>query len=133
MNIPAFSVSLSVLNDRIMYKNSMPKDFKNKWLEALRSGEYKQGFRRLYNREADCYCVMGVLASVGGLGHEAIVNKGTVPIDFLSDQGVSFPYRNGCPILMYNDRNLPLDCINDQFLLSFNELADLIESQVEGV
>jgi hypothetical protein len=37
------------------------KEDADKWCEALRSGEYKQGQGKLYNEETDCYCCLGVL------------------------------------------------------------------------
>src|SRR6266851_3356391 len=42
----------------------MTKTLKNKWLEALKSGEYKQGTCFLYNSNFDTYCCLGVLAKV---------------------------------------------------------------------
>lgn len=40
----------------------MKRKIRNKWLEALRSGRYKQG--RKFLRNNDCYCCMGVLCDV---------------------------------------------------------------------
>jgi hypothetical protein len=40
----------------------MNPEVKSKWLEALRSGKYKQGQRRL--RTADKFCCLGVLCDV---------------------------------------------------------------------
>lgn len=37
-----------------------------RWIEALLSGQYKQGCGLLYDPEMDCYCVNGVLAKVAG-------------------------------------------------------------------
>lgn len=45
----------------------LPKRFKEKWLKALRSGEYKQGQSELYNGE-DKYCCLGVACDVAGHG-----------------------------------------------------------------
>jgi len=41
----------------------MKKRVKNKWLKALRSGEYKQGVRRLVNKN-DEFCCLGVLCDL---------------------------------------------------------------------
>jgi hypothetical protein len=35
-----------------------------KWVEALRSGEYKQTTEVLRSREGDCYCCLGVLCNL---------------------------------------------------------------------
>jgi hypothetical protein len=43
----------------------MNKEIKDKWLKALRSGEYKQGrlFLRATDDGVDSYCCLGVLAN----------------------------------------------------------------------
>ena len=40
----------------------MNQEIKEKWLEALRSGKYKQGFTRL--KQNNRYCCLGVLCSL---------------------------------------------------------------------
>lgn len=42
------------------------EELKAKWVEALRSGRYKQGTRFL--RKGDAFCCLGVLCDVSGLG-----------------------------------------------------------------
>ena len=37
---------------------------KQTWIDALRSGQYKQGIRELYNEGTHCYCVLGVHAAL---------------------------------------------------------------------
>lgn len=37
---------------------------KEKWLSALRSGNYKQGKRCLHNKDTDTYCCLGVLCDI---------------------------------------------------------------------
>lgn len=41
-------------------------ELKTKWLEALRSGEYKQTTNLMYKAETDGYCCLGVLAICAG-------------------------------------------------------------------
>lgn len=41
-------------------------ELKAKWLEALRSGEYKQTTGVMYESETDGYCCLGVLAICTG-------------------------------------------------------------------
>lgn len=43
----------------------MDVELKRKWLEALRSGRYKQG--RFALKRGDEYCCLGILCEVGGL------------------------------------------------------------------
>lgn len=48
----------------------LPIEFKQKWIAALRSGDYKQGKGWLYNKGADgeiTYCCLGVAACVLGI------------------------------------------------------------------
>lgn len=45
-------------------ENKLPPDFKKKWLEALRSGEYKQGIGTLYNEHGNEYCCLGVACKI---------------------------------------------------------------------
>lgn len=40
----------------------MNQEVKEKWVKALRSGEYKQGFRAL--RRGDAFCCLGVLCDI---------------------------------------------------------------------
>lgn len=44
---------------------AMDKDVKDRWLTALRSGEYKQGQNYLERR--GCNCCLGVLAKIEGV------------------------------------------------------------------
>lgn len=39
----------------------LPKDVKKKWVEALRSGDYRQTVGTMYNPSVDGYCCLGVL------------------------------------------------------------------------
>ena len=50
----------------------MNKELKEKWLTALRSGEYKQGFN--YLKKDDCHCALGVLC--------AIINDDWIAVDY---------------------------------------------------
>ncbi len=42
-------------------------ELRKKWIEALRSGKYKQG-RNALRPDEDCYCCLGVLCDVSGFG-----------------------------------------------------------------
>jgi hypothetical protein len=42
----------------------MPAEMKAKWIEALRSGKYKQGAHTLFNPDSKAYCCLGVLEQV---------------------------------------------------------------------
>tara|TARA_R110000868_G_scaffold1729_2_gene13869 strand:- start:1789 stop:2079 length:291 start_codon:yes stop_codon:yes gene_type:complete len=40
------------------------KEIKEKWLKAMKSGQYKQGFGKLYDEGNNTYCALGVLDKV---------------------------------------------------------------------
>lgn len=44
----------------------LPKEFAEKWIDALRSGEYKQGEAELYTPKTGTFCCLGVCARIGG-------------------------------------------------------------------
>lgn len=43
---------------------ALRSDIKTAWLEALRSGEYKQGYGYLYDERENSFCCLGVLCRV---------------------------------------------------------------------
>lgn len=111
-------------------KPSMPKDLKDKWLAALRSGEYKQCKGTLSDGEG--YCCLGVLQMVADGRVErfngvpeavpTISWYGRHHIGILDDLR-AFSLKDGCRALAeMNDGGL-----------SFKEVADAIERGVEGV
>lgn len=110
-------------------KMKLPEDFKKKWVDALRSGKYKQGKGMLYNGSNDSYCCLGVAAEVCGLDmvlhgeHAAIPNIRTqeimkvdfkVPTEFANNQGL---------------QNV-LWRMNDEKDNTFEEIADYIEQNL---
>jgi len=68
----------------------LPREFAEKWIAALRSGEYKQGSSALVIIEKDIpkYCCLGVACSIQGVPNGLML-------------AVSFPY------LIRTDFNLP--------------------------
>ena len=50
-----------------MYTFKQQKENREKWLEALRSGKYKQALSTLKNNEA-AYCCLGIACEISGLG-----------------------------------------------------------------
>lgn len=89
----------------------------DQWVEALRSGKYKQGKGCL--RYGDNYCCLGVLCEVAGIpavpngpyfSYQGHVN--TVP----NDLGKQMPGVNWHSLVLKND-----------YGMSFNEIADLLD------
>ncbi len=42
----------------------MKKNIATKWVKALRSGEYKQGYGKLHHPKTNDYCCLGVLCKI---------------------------------------------------------------------
>jgi hypothetical protein len=112
----------------------MPKELLDKWLAALRSGEYKQTDGVMHDREENSFCCLGVLQhSVCGRGVEA--NDEYLPSsDWLEQRGIVFLDGSGT---RSTDPFLPkvkssAATANDEGK-TFAEIADAIEACAEGV
>ncbi len=115
----------------------MNKEIKDRWLAALRSGEYKQ--TTLYLKDDNGYCCLGVLCDlylkdnnkewdIEGLGTlycEGV--EGVLPEQVIAYAGLNS--RN--PNLIHDDfGNNVISEYNDTHQLTFSEIADLIEEQL---
>jgi hypothetical protein len=136
------------------YKSTMPKEIKDKWLTALRSGEYQQGKGMLCNENK--YCCLGVLEmavdgrvetclssedlwqSLPTPSHEWLEKNGIIfrrPDGYFSDT----PYfdldmsSDSKPDSMIGNALKSAVALNDVHFYTFEQIADLIEAQVEGV
>jgi hypothetical protein len=120
----------------------MKQEFVKPWLDALRSGEYKQGslaLRRISDfAEPDRFCCLGVLCDV-------LIKDGSTDCkwDDLGFIGIKSPTWTNLPLeiidlvdmkggyVRYQDTIQSLESLNDHHRLSFNQIADLIEEQWE--
>ncbi len=110
-------------------KYKLPKEFATKWLEALRSGEYKQGQEVLcsFTKEEVTYCCLGVAGHICGLSNEDLLNR--VVFDFelakakLPQQLIGESFHNDLVGILTN--------MNDIQNQSFSEIADWIEANCE--
>ena len=64
-------------SDRIKHKYSLPREFKEAWIKALKSGNYTQGAGALRRENEQLidkpeYCCLGVACSVAGVPEEYI-------------------------------------------------------------
>lgn len=117
----------------------MNQDIKKKWVAALRSGEYKQGRNSLKNHEGE-YCCLGVLCDLAvreGLKVEEKFHPSNRQYSFDGDFGfLPLSVRQwaqlseSSPTLTSGEDKEKLDCLNDLYRLTFNEIADLIEEQL---
>ena len=119
----------------------MNKLIADKWVKALRSGEYTQGTDRLQSSYG--FCCLGVLCKVGELeGVEVIKNEHIGQIEgseLISQEAIkewSGIKTNTCESYVIptktnkiNQRNLAY--LNDSGEYDFNKIADLIEEHWE--
>jgi len=108
----------------------MPITLKQKWLEALRSGEYKRTSGVLANE--DGYCCLGVLECVA---EQAIELHKYDPSRSASYPSLAFFERHGIIDEIYKD-GMPVSRhlaeLNDSGVI-FSDIANVIEREVEGV
>jgi hypothetical protein len=104
-------------------EGKLPKAFKNKWLKALRSGDFQQANGYLYDKYTDSYCCLGVAAKLCGVSHFGgscfiIPKSGLRGIDKV-------------PSLLVGDSGIPDDLarMNDKGH-DFEEIADYIETNL---
>jgi len=111
----------------------MDKQDAMKWVEALRSGEYKQGTCRLYTKETNSYCCLGVLNKIMSKKYTAIDREATL------DKTIHF----NDPFGLMKTLETDLVGLNDSGFwgdegsghkadpLNFNEIADIIQINYE--
>ena len=101
----------------------LPKRFKDKWVKALRSKNYKQGKNYLYIQDKSGnfkYCCMGVLCEISGKEYKnsdvqsPLKNKDFVPKDFRECKEIQ-------------ER---LSKMNDSGRWSFNKISNWIEKNL---
>lgn len=107
----------------------MNAELKAKWIEALRSGKYKQGRTQLRS-DNDAFCCLGVLCDIepdvtwekktGSYDavYDSEFDGGELPSSFREWAGIS------------SDREQELIEMNDDYGKSFAEIADYIEKNL---
>ena len=105
---------------------------RKKWVNALRSGEYRQAKERLF--DGDAYCCLGVLCRVAGI-NAVLEEDGSYTFDGFSkiapDKAMEFvglsdeagTYARGDAVL----------ASKNDFEFDFGEIADIIESDPPGL
>ena len=142
--IVANAVSLPSVFGQMGEVKRMDPEIKAKWLEALRSGEFKQGQNVLRTAE-DGYCCLGVLCELAV--REGVIGDPKFQIidGSPSASGPSWEYDGlsvypsdqvyewagmSSILVELNGRLLSLDYLNDALRLPFSQIADLIEEQL---
>lgn len=109
-------------------KYKLPKEFAEKWVTALRSGEYKQTKGRLCNGNSH-YCCLGIAGLVLGIIQSRLILKANKKLSSLAfGVPVPFVHKAGEP-----DLQAELIQLNDYKDKSFPEIADWIEQNVEFI
>lgn len=95
----------------------MTKEIAMKWITALRSGKYEQYIagRIAKNSESNCVCCLGVLSKEMKLG-KSFTSYIEYPTEILTNHEA--------------DQSIFID-MNDTKKLSFNQIADYIESHMD--
>ena len=120
-----------------------PKEFRQKWVEALRSGIYKQG--QDFLKKDDKYCCLGVVCelynkyfpdkleiTIGKKLGQTIFQSQSSWLPIRVKKALGLRHTSGSYIDQNNEpRSLGSD--NDYFKASFSEIADIIESEPEGL
>lgn len=119
----------------------MNPEVKKKWLEALRSGEYKQGKDQLKQEQnGDCsYCCLGVLCDLFAKETGTSWDNQILKYDAMMP---TEPVRNWAGVSSndeftvdvddneVNEGYARLDVLNDRHNYTFAQIADLIEKQL---
>jgi hypothetical protein len=105
----------------------MNKEYKQKWIDALRSGKYKQGKGCL--RSGDNYCCLGVLCDIVDpkyFTHGTNGYRSYLPLHIQDRVGIEDPDgRLHHSIGQFNT----LIGLNDSAEYTFEQIADIIEEQ----
>ena len=115
----------------------LPASVKKKWLTALRSGKYKQGKTQLYNKNTKSYCCLGLLGKVCGATNSQM-NEVELPENIMGGFRKMFEDADdwGVPVIAKDGgesnriARYEVYALNDDFMLSFEEIADIIEVSV---
>lgn len=97
--------------------NTLDRKNLRRWINALRSNEYNQGYGLLYDWVNDAYCCLGVFCKI---------NTNDFDDDFVVTWLTAAQQQ---PMGVY-DLNLQkfFSALNDNYKLSFGQIADVIET-----
>lgn len=105
----------------------MKKDVRDRWVEALRSGRYRQTTRHL--KDETGHCCLGVLCEVIEYPWEDMKRVGGDAYDFNSDQTDPCPITSLALVDLFALAGMN-DGANGQNRHSFAEIADYIEKSI---
>lgn len=104
-----------------MSKLKLPREFAEKWIKALKSGEYKQGRHTLYDNVDDekVYCCLGVACLVGGATEEDLLDYYGDPSEKIEEEY----QQNITPEELWDESDLAFLCYNMNDGLTFNSTS----------
>ena len=124
----------------------MREEIKGEWVKALRSGKYKKGTGRLAKESANGeieYCCLGVLCEVAReLDFDLTLRRvgnpsGDFDISYDGATGIlpgsvanwaELP--NEPDVTFDGEVGMPITVVNDDYELSFSQIADIIEENL---
>ncbi len=115
------------------------EDNRKLWVESLRSGDYKQGVEYLYNPNNNTYCCLGVLCKVyEDTTGDTLPRRESGGFKAYEQHLEDFPkVREWVGLASYegeiNDIGTALTTLNDSGNCTFNDLADIIEEEPDGL
>lgn len=111
---------------------TMPQLLKDQWVDALLSGQYRQGIGSSYNHDTRAFCVVGVMMDVIAHTYPHMLRWNPMIKWWVSDT-YDTPYQAMMALSMSD--SLTSDCItmNDIKHMSFTDIAHWINEHVEGV
>ena len=103
------------------------------WAKALRSGDYKQGRRRLHRLKDNTFCCLGVACDLFFDGEKRTIQQGCWgDVQVYGDTATRLPFsvreKLGLATPMGGFKNDSLMSLNDRGT-SFEEIADLLENE----
>jgi hypothetical protein len=110
----------------------MRQALQKRWLEALRSGEYKQGRRVL--RKLDTYCCLGVLCNLYDPSnwHQTDYEESAAPIYKYYDRDSYPPPNVLLAVGLEKQEAKKLAMYNDRFRMPFEQIASILEKHFSG-
>lgn len=110
----------------------MNKKQAKKWIDALRSGEYTQGYEQLQSAEG--YCCLGVLCKINIPLEKQELLWGYLYGATPKDQSNTLQWIRDVNFEMWTKTNHSFSQLNDIDGATFDEIADLIQLYyIEGV
>lgn len=107
----------------------MESELKEKWVNALRSGEYKQGRNRLVDY-GNNFCCLGVLCEVAGFKRVDVSYINPNPEDEYDRLNTSLDTGALSFVDIKDDEQEILVTMNDNDGKNFDEIADWVEENL---